>query len=278
MNNFEKILDICIDRLNKGESIDACLASYPESASEIKPYLEAVIYAQKSIDNVPSTESKIKARAKLHDYLYSVERQNQNRPSIFGWFQKRLVPLTAAVAAITVVALGIYFYSPGGITNPVVVDPGEQGNFRLLVSDEENAIEDFSTLIVAFNSIEVHREDNGDVYRFEPTLSQVNLVDLTGLNAVEIWNGNLPDGTYGIVFLYVESAIGTLEADGSQVEVKVPSDKLRINTGFEITLESTIEFVFDISVVSAGNQQSGIKYILKPVISESGPGKKYTEI
>jgi hypothetical protein len=33
--------------------------------------------------------------------------------------------------------------------------------------------------------------------------------------------------------------------------------------------------VFDISVVAAGNEKSGIKYILKPVVGESGPNKSF---
>ena len=33
---FEEILDKCIDSINKGESIDECLASHPEHAGELQ--------------------------------------------------------------------------------------------------------------------------------------------------------------------------------------------------------------------------------------------------
>jgi hypothetical protein len=54
--------------------------------------------------------------------------------------------------------------------------------------------------------------------------------------------------------------------------VTIPSEKLRLNIPFEVTSTSQTIFVFDISVVSAG--QSG-KYILQPVIGKSGPAQPF---
>jgi hypothetical protein len=53
------------------------------------------------------------------------------------------------------------------------------------------------------------------------------------------------------------------------VNVKPPSEKLQIMKGFTVGDGQNVSFVFDITVFRAGN--SG-KYILKPVIGESGTG------
>ena len=37
--DFDKILDECIDRLNRGESLESCLADYPDYSKELKGLL-----------------------------------------------------------------------------------------------------------------------------------------------------------------------------------------------------------------------------------------------
>ncbi len=76
----------------------------------------------------------------------------------------------------------------------------------------------------------------------------------------------MPEGTYGKVFVHVEEINATLE-NGESVNVKLPSEKLQINQEFTVESNDSVDFVFDITVHEAGN--SG-KYILTPVISESG--------
>jgi hypothetical protein len=51
------------------------------------------------------------------------------------------------------------------------------------------------------------------------------------------------------------------------VNVKLPSEKLQLNKEFTVGNGEAVDFVFDITVKKAGN--SG-KYILQPVVSESG--------
>jgi hypothetical protein len=55
--------------------------------------------------------------------------------------------------------------------------------------------------------------------------------------------------------------------DGGEVDVKLPSEKLQITNGFEVTPDEPVSFVFDINVVKRGRNNG---YILKPVISGSG--------
>jgi len=94
----------------------------------------------------------------------------------------------------------------------------------------------------------------------------VDLTELKGANATKLSSLNVSNGTYDKVFVYVSEVNGTLN-DGSDQRVKLPSGKLQLTSEFTVGDGEAVDFVFDITAVKAGN--SG-KYILKPVISESG--------
>lgn len=94
----------------------------------------------------------------------------------------------------------------------------------------------------------------------------VDLTKLKGKNATMLSQFDIPAGEYDMAMVYVSDVNATLKT-GEQVNVKLPSEKLQVKTPFTIGANESVDFVFDISVHEAGN--SG-KYILKPVVSESG--------
>jgi len=147
-------------------------------------------------------------------------------------------------------------------------------NFRLLISDEVNAIDHFASLNVTISSIGVHQAgDSGTwhIFDLDPP-ADVDLRPLEGENALEIWSGNLSAGEYNKVFIYVDNVTGILDgADGDEADVKLPSNKLQISKPFTIG-DSVVNFVYDITVVQAG--KSG-KYILKPQIAQSGAEQEF---
>jgi len=96
----------------------------------------------------------------------------------------------------------------------------------------------------------------------------VDLTKLQGANATAISNVSVPAGEYDKVFVYVSDVNATL-TNGESVNVKLPSSKLQINKAFTVSENSSPDFVFDINVHKAG--KSG-KYILRPIVSESGTG------
>ena len=101
-------------------------------------------------------------------------------------------------------------------------------------------------------------------------------VDLTRVideDATAVFDGEIPAGSYEKVELDVSAVEGIV--DGEAVEVKLPSEKLQITNGFEVTPEEPVSFVFDINVVKRG-QNNG--YILKPVISGSGVAGRDVEV
>lgn len=152
-------------------------------------------------------------------------------------------------------------------------------NFRLLISDDVNAIDQFASLNVTISRVGVHMGGESGKW-FEPPLATVelDLVPLQEENAQEIWTGILDDGDYNKVFVHVTEIRGVLKTGETIDNIKLPSDKLHINTHFSIPEDAPVNFVFDLTVVAAGNEKSGIKYILKPVVSESGPKQKFNKI
>ena len=159
----------------------------------------------------------------------------------------------------------------------------EEINFRLLISDEVNAIEDFKSLHITISGIGIHEGGGeGTWHNFDLDTEEdydgdgvagLDLTELKDENALEIWSGELTEGEYTKLFIYVDSVSGTLNDDTSP-DIKLPSDKLQVSKPFTIS-DSVVEFVYDITVIEAG--QSGM-YILKPQIAQTGPNQPFNDV
>lgn len=120
---------------------------------------------------------------------------------------------------------------------------------------------------------ETERDGDGEWIEHEVNAT-VDLTRLVGDNATKLDALEAPVGSYDKVFVYVSEINATLE-NGESVNVKLPSERLHINEQFDVSAGSNVSFVFDIAVHEAGN--SG-KYILKPVVSQSGTDVPVEEV
>jgi len=191
--------------------------------------------------------------------------------------KKFLVAVTILVLVAVPAAGCAEIPLPTGASSPAPTE--EKANFRLLISDDVNAIDQFASLNVTISRVGVHMGGESGKW-FEPPLATVelDLVPLQEENAQEIWTGILDDGDYNKVFVHVTEIRGVLKTGETIDNIELPSDKLHINTHFSIPEDAPVNFVFDLTVVAAGNEKSGIKYILKPVVSESGPKQKFNDV
>lgn len=103
------------------------------------------------------------------------------------------------------------------VTTPVATPSGAPaaepvtGNFRLLISDEENAIGDFARLLVTFEGFEIERASGGwypGDGLLAPQTSIVDLVQLQGAAAQAIWDGDVEETTYVKLRLVPDDATG----------------------------------------------------------------------
>jgi hypothetical protein len=277
-DDLNKILDECIDRLNSGESIESCLLDYPGSSEQLKPLLQAALQSKKAYTFVPREETKMAAKRRFNA---AIEKRLQAEKETQPWLSRILgKPLTwAALAAVTAAIVGIYF----GVNqmvypiSPIVPEPNPAGNFVLLISDDVNAISDFESVNVSITKVGLFSNANGGWMEFEPDVKVVDLTTVQGDKTQQIWRGNIPEGEYTKVFIYVSNVQGVLkeamESNGQSVEIKLPGNKLHISKPFQITEGTVTSFTYDLTVIATGNEQSGIKYILKPQANESGATK-----
>ena len=164
--------------------------------------------------------------------------------------------------------------------------PGQSasGGFRLLVSDEPNDIGDFYSVNVTVSQIGVLSADTDNWTTYD-VAQTFDLTNLKGDNATAVWDGHIASGNYTKVFIYVDNitailadnSSGTVQP-GDNATVKLPSGKLQISKPFSVNTtaeNSTVNFVFDITIIKAGN--SG-QYILKPQVAESGPDQPFNDV
>ena len=275
-DKFDKILDECIDRINHGETVEACLTSYPEYSEELEPLLSAILDTKIAYSFIPSARAKNFHRQRFTAALVVSRERREKRqplfPLILGWSK-----VWATAAAVIVIGLLGYFGLRPALMPPVMIaQPNLEGNFVFLVSDEANAISDFEKLNLLISKVSLHLGDDEEKkIEFKPEVQMVDLTDLQGNRAQEIWRGDVPTGEYIKVFLEVSQVSGILWGSGEEVGIKLPSSKLQISTPFRVESGELTNFVYDLTVVKAG--KSG-QYILKPQIDQSGANQDFIKV
>lgn len=159
--------------------------------------------------------------------------------------------------------------------------PGEgdgegERSLSVLISDQQNAIGEFERLTITVEVVAVHRADADEGSGWtEQSVDgvTVDLTQLTGSKAVRIADVTLEYGSYDAVAVDVSSVEGTL-TDGSEADVELASDRLRIDREFAVGESVGGSYVFDVGVRQADGSGG---YVLEPVVSESGAGVGFEE-
>jgi hypothetical protein len=279
VNNFDKILDECIDRINSGESVESCLADYSSYSEQLKPLLQAIIATKKIYTFLPRKDVKTAAKRSFEAALEKrIQQEEQPRTWLSRIFGKPLAWATLATAVAAII--GLYFglnqvFYP---ISPIVPSTNPEGNFILLISDDVNAINDFESVNISISKVGLYSSDTRKWIEFEPEIQEVDLTILQGEKTQQVWRGDIPVGEYSKIFIYVDDIRGVLKENiqgaDQPIEIKLPSNKLQISKSFQITAGEVTSFIYDLTVIATGNEQSGIRYILKPQIDESGTEKE----
>lgn len=194
---------------------------------------------------------------------------------------KRLFMAITGLAVVSLLFTGCDQVS-SSVDTEDAVSAGGAVNFRFLISDEKNDIEDFKHLYIVISSIGVREAGDSGQWitldlKDDPDGDNIIGIDLRPLedeNALVLWSGNIDAGDYDKVFIHVDNVTGILDDGGGTAEVKLPSGRLQISKPFTVG-DEVANFVYDITVVEAGN--SG-KYILKPQIAESGADQEFNDV
>ena len=279
VDSFELILDRCLDRIQKGEAVETILSEYPEYADRLRPLLDMAVDTTQSYSMTPSSETKLAWKQKFNEALVT---RREARRTAQPWFRRGLFRYTSIAVAATLAI--VFIITTIGIPNvlspvwpifspesPVIVGiPNPDGNFAFLISDDVNAIASFDNVTISISNIGLQNKDTGEWVEFQPQLQSVDLVKLPGDITQEVWRGNIPSGAYSTVFIYVDNVSGVLKGNNGQItEIKLPSNKLHITIPFTVSEDTITSFTYDITVFATG-KSNNVKYILKPVIRESG--------
>ncbi|RJQ39608.1 MAG: DUF4382 domain-containing protein [Dehalococcoidia bacterium] len=267
--DFNRILDACIDRITRGDGLNDCLADYPEYAGRLEPLLRSVAGIQEPFAFTSSPDAKRDARRKFHEAL---DKRRRTTP-FASLIRQPVVWVSVAMLVLALVfagAWGIRLFQPPPA--PVLV-ANPDGNFAFLISDAPNDIGDFESLNVTVTRVSLQAAGSGGRVDFIPDVKTVDLTGLQGAESQEVWRGDVPPGQYSQVIVYVSGVEGKLKTTGQIIAVKLPSNKLNISSPFNVTTDMVTIFTFDITVIATGN--SG-KYILKPQIGESGARQEPT--
>ncbi len=99
---INNILDECLERLLvKGETIEQCLASYPEQANELEPLLQTALVAKKVSAIQPQPEFRARARYQFRSALRELE--TKRALPFFSWFPRWA---TAVIAVVILLLAG----------------------------------------------------------------------------------------------------------------------------------------------------------------------------
>lgn len=111
---FDNILDECLERaLAKGESVEECLAAYPEHAVELEPLLRTALVAKEASAIKPRPEFRERASYQFQAALREMEPEKGR--GFFGW-QPRWA--TALIVVVVLLLLGSGTVVAGGNSMP----------------------------------------------------------------------------------------------------------------------------------------------------------------
>jgi hypothetical protein len=275
-DNLDKILDECIDRINCGESVQACLTDYPEYSEELGPLLSAMFETKTAYPFTPSARAKSFHRQRFTAALVASRERRERRRPLFPWISGWSKVWATAAAVIVIGLLGYLGLRAALMPPAMMAQPNPEGNFVFLVSDEVNAISDFEKLNLSISRVSLHLDgDEEKRIEFKPGIQMVDLTHLQGNRAQEIWRGDVPEGQYIKVFIEVSQVSGILWDSFEELEIKLPSSKLQISKPFRVGSGEVTNFVYDLTVVKAG--KSG-QYILKPQIGQSGADQDFIKV
>ncbi len=113
--SFEECLNDCLDRLQRGESLEACLARYPEHADDLRGLLQASQVLRASPPPLSAT-ARSQGRERMHR---AAEQRPTRRWQV--WPSRWALPLVATIAAVflVVVAGAARTSAPGDLAYPL---------------------------------------------------------------------------------------------------------------------------------------------------------------
>ncbi|MBM4443750.1 MAG: hypothetical protein FJ020_00430 [Chloroflexi bacterium] len=113
---FDSILSECIDRVLQGESLESCLARYPEQSGELAPLLRTALAARQASAVEPRPDFKARVRYEVHSRAAASGRAGAQKGMPFwGWVPRWAVVVAAVFLVVLVAGSGTVAASSGTV-------------------------------------------------------------------------------------------------------------------------------------------------------------------
>lgn len=189
---FNNILNECLDRVLKGETVEQCLLSYPEQAKELEPLLKTAKAARLISSVQPRPEFKAEARRQFHAALIEMKvNQNERKARTgrrwqwrwqSGWAIALIVVLmvvlggggTVAAASGSMPDSGLYSVKLATEQVQLALAPGEIAKTQLNAKFADRRTEEI-----------IYTAEKGNAQEVQITVSRLNtnLSNISGLAA-----------------------------------------------------------------------------------------------
>jgi len=102
---IEDILNICLERMLRGETLEQCLRDYPGQAVELEPLLRTALAAKAASTLQPSSEFKARARNEFQMALNQRNALREKPAPSFRWFWQWQPAWSVALAVVVILVL-----------------------------------------------------------------------------------------------------------------------------------------------------------------------------
>jgi len=206
---FDNILDECLERvLFKGETVEQCLAGYPEYAAELEPLLQTALDAKEAMAINPRPEFRERASYQFQAALREMESKKSR--GFFGWQPRWATAVTVVIVLLlagsgTVAAAGnslpdepLYQVKLATETVRLTLSPSALGKAELYVKLADKRVEEI-----------IKMADKGKAKQVERATQRLNT------QLIAMANLAVPGGEE-----LVEREAATFEAEPPQVAVE----------------------------------------------------------
>ncbi len=281
--NLDEILDECINRLNRGESLKACLADYPDHAEQLEPLLQAMLQTQGAYSSLPSADAKREARQRFYAALDRLEERRQAKPPVIArllawplaWATVAVVLLILVVAGYFGLRPMLYPAGPGPTDHvlypapPPSTLPVGKGLLQIRVTDPPPP--EVDGIYVKLQSLEVHR--TGGPWIEIDDVAETDPFNLKEIEDLELFLAEqiVDEGKYTQIRLGIAEKEGVMvdpdeNVEGDEKEAKVPSGWIKIVRPFEVVHNGTTVITLDFDGMRSLNETGAGQYMFKPVI------------
>jgi hypothetical protein len=140
-NNFDDILNECLDRIIKGETVESCLKIHPGQAEELRPLLLTAQSAKVASTIKPGDAFKARARTEFQAALRDMQAKKPKQSAGFSWrwrWQSAWSISLATLAVLIITGGGMVFASRNSLPDDALYSLKlASENFQLAITPSD---------------------------------------------------------------------------------------------------------------------------------------------